>query len=237
LEGAILFGANLANTNLAFANLRGADLSDARLGKTSLIGADLSNARLANAKADGANFSGANLTNVDTKTFDLARSIVAARPPLLGRDKLPAPLKAAFESHAHWLASIGRNGTQAYLEGADLSYFDLSGMDLSGAVLRNAKFVGANLAGAVLLLANLRGADFFHADLSGAKLHGAMFDGAKLRETELAGAKALPMPIANPDGSSSTRTQPTSFVRADLTGAKTKGFDMSQANLEGAALP
>jgi uncharacterized protein YjbI with pentapeptide repeats len=177
------------------------------------------------------------MTNAETKNLDLSRCIVAAKPPLLGRDRLPGPLRAALDNHAEWLASVGRKGSPAVLEGADFSYFDLSGIDLSGAVLRKARFVGTRLAGAVLLLTNLRSADFFHADLSGAKLHGAMFDGAKLRETELSDAIAGTLPISNSDGTQSTRAQPTSFVHADLTGARVKGFNIGHANTEGARLP
>src|SRR5258708_38371275 len=86
--------------------------------------------------------------------------------------------------------SGGRQGHRGVLEGADMSYFDLSGRDLSGIKLTRAKLVGAKLTGTLLVLADLWSADFIAADLSGAALLSAPFDNANCTRAKLAPAMA-----------------------------------------------
>jgi len=70
------------------------------------------------------------------------------------------------------------------LEGADLSYTDLTGVRLDGCSLVGANLTGANLSSSTLIGCNLRG-----ADLTGAILQGCNLSGAKLRDIVYAGAK------------------------------------------------
>src|SRR5258708_37975834 len=120
--------------------------------------------------------------------------------------------------------SGGRQGHRGVLEGADMSYFDLSGRDLSGIKLTRAKLVGANLTGTLLVLADLSAADFLAADLSGAALLGALFDIAIFPRARLVHAPAgsLDLPAAN--GRRAGRQQLASFVNANLDGADTTGL-------------
>jgi len=81
----------------------------------------------------------------------------------------------------------------ATLEGADLTFMDLSGVNLSGADLTGVEFSGANLSRANLGGANLSGANLGGANLSGANLNGANLNeayipGANFEEANLSGA-------------------------------------------------
>jgi hypothetical protein len=129
VEPVNLFGVNLANALLLYANLRGALLSDAdlriavldgaRLDKAILSDSDLTEASLGTAFLYRANLSGADLTEAN-----------------LGY----ANLTNAFLHHA--------NLSGADLTGADLTNADLTNADLSGANLTDVDLDGADFDGA-----------------------------------------------------------------------------------------
>lgn len=99
-------------------------------------------------------------------------------------------LRRTIGDHERWVASGGRDGARADLEGRDLHDAVLTNANLSRASLAHADFTGADLSGASLRQANLRGADLTNAKgLSAAQLSGA----------DLASAK-LPAAIAGFDG-------------------------------------
>ena len=95
-------------------------------------------------------------------------------------------LKNILEDHKLWLSSQKKEGSCAYLFGADLSGAYLRDADLKGADLK-----GADLSGADLRDADLRDADLRNADLSGADLIGTVLIGANLRDVNLSNANLL----------------------------------------------
>ena len=105
--------------------------------------------------------------------------------------------------------------SRANLNGADLSWANLNGADLSRANLSRADLNGADLSWANLNGANLNGADLSRANLNGANLNGANLNGADLNGANLNGAD---------------------LSRANLNGANLNGADLSRANLNGANL-
>src|SRR5579872_6241434 len=92
-------------------------------------------------------------------------------------------LKSLLDDHKKWILTGGKEGSKAYLYGADLSGADLSGANLSGANLSGAYLSGAYLSGAYL-----SGADLSKANLSGAYLSGADLSKANLSGADLYGA-------------------------------------------------
>ena len=98
----------------------------------------------------------------------------------------PSELNTILDQHRLWIESDRKQGTRAYLRGADLQGANLQGANLQNADLRvaylqNADLRGANLQGANLWDANLRGADLQGADLRGANLQGAYLQSAYLQ--------------------------------------------------------
>lgn len=82
------------------------------------------------------------------------------------------------------------------LNGANLSYMDLSGIDLYGANLSCVDFTCSCLENAILKNANLSGSIFYvteltNANLDGAILTGANFDGAILTNVDFTNVKGL----------------------------------------------
>ena len=110
-----LYGADLSEADLSWANLYGADLSEADLSWANLYGADLSGADLSEANLSEADLSGADLYGADLSEADLSWA------NLYGADL------------------SGANLSEANLSEADLSWADLSEANLSEANLRGAK--------------------------------------------------------------------------------------------------
>jgi len=113
--------------------------------------------------------------------------------------------KAVLEGHERWIASAGKEGAAAVLEGADLRALEklLSGrkltgllarkavgieMDFSGSELQAAKFDGADLRGANFSKADLRGVSFKGAKLAHARFDGANLGGLKLGDNNMLAA-------------------------------------------------
>jgi len=97
-------------------------------------------------------------------------------------------LKRILDRHRLWVASRGKEGERAYLEGADLEGADLEGADLEGADLESASLLGANLRRANLEDTNLRGANLQGANLQDAILRYAILLDAILEDATLDGA-------------------------------------------------
>lgn len=100
-----------------------------------------------------------------------------------------------------------------YLDGVDLSHFDLSGValreaNLGGVNLSGSKLRAARLWNSRLFYAKLAGADLSYADLTNAELIGA-----DLSKADLSGAKLADV----------------SLTGADLSGADLTGTDLTEA--------
>jgi hypothetical protein len=158
----------------------------------------------------------------------------------------PPDIPLILEEHKKWLASSGKEGERANLEGLDLSGVDLAEAKLSNANLRNAAFPGANCQGGVFdgsdmrysdvssgtfVSANLANARLRHADLSfsdlseanlrGTDLSGARLKGAKLIDTDLTGAIMLEVDLEDTDLTSTKGIIPGQIKKAK-TNMKTR---------------
>lgn len=154
-------GADLADLNLAGANLAKADFSGARLAGTNLAGANLTRAKFFRADLSQADLSRANLFKANLSQADMAGSNLNGAD-LSGASLLKACLKGANLGQA----SLFR----AKLNGAVLSQASFFKADLSEADLSEADLVGANLQEAILERTNLRSANVANANLCFATL-------------------------------------------------------------------
>jgi hemerythrin len=151
----------------------------------------------------------------------------------------PLDIPHIIEEHGKWLASGGKEGERANLEGLDLSGVDLAEARLSNANLRNAAFPGANcrsgsfdgsdmrfsdISGSLFSGANLANVRLRHADLSfcdlseanlrGADLSGARLKSAKLGDADLTGAIMLEVDLEETDLSSTKGIVPGQIKKA-----------------------
>ncbi|MFF1399375.1 pentapeptide repeat-containing protein [Streptomyces sp. NPDC058287] len=196
LHNADLHGANLHHADLHEVKLFDADLQAADLQRADLQAADLQRANLRRADLEGADLRHAILFNADlrhTKLYkaDLRRAILA-KADLHGTLLAEADLRgAALGGDMRHVVLLGANlrGVGLYkvdLSGADLSRADLSGAYLNSTDLRGAELRGANLRGANLRNADLRGADLRNVKyLTRQQLDSALVDGKTRLPTSL----------------------------------------------------
>ena len=121
------------------------------------------------------------------------------------------------------------------LQGADLSFADLSGAtlceaDLSGSTLWKANLTGARLASAKLLCANMNNAKLPCADMEGADLSGAALMNASLKRTSFTEATMTGALLDDSDLSGATMED------ADLSGANLFATNLTGVMFEGATL-
>jgi hemerythrin len=151
----------------------------------------------------------------------------------------PPDIPHILDEHKKWLASGGKEGERANLEGLNLSGVNLAEAKLSNANLRNAAFPGANcqaglfdgsdmrfsdISGSVFAGANLANARLRHADLSfcdlseanlrGADLSGARLKGAKLADADLTSAIMLEVDLEETDLSATKGIAPGQIKKA-----------------------
>lgn len=202
-------GTSFGNAKLDSANFEGA----------LLVGARFRGARLTNASFRGAVLMGVNLNELDVPPDALKDCVLDVSAQALAKS---ADLKARLDAHHTWVATEGKQGASAVLDGEDLrplrkqfatrSLIGLSarqtiaiGVDFSECQLQGAKFDGADLRDA-----NFTGADLSGASLKGAKLGHAKFDEAKLRNLQLLSGEIVP-----PDLTEAEATE-EQFQRASL---------------------
>lgn len=150
--GAQVTQANLADVNLAGADLQRINLTGTNLTDANLADADLTWAGLGQTTLTGANLSGADLANLTSWSIT----------------GTPAALPW------HWTLRNGYLfGPQVWLDSADLSGQNLSGLDLADAFLERSNLTGADLSGTDLAGADLAGATIAKAELARTVLAGA----------------------------------------------------------------
>lgn len=112
---------------------------------------------------------------------------------------------------------ITPNINGAVLTYTDLSRVNLFGTDLSRAILIHTNFFGANLFGANLLRAELNGTELSYADLSLAVLTGANLSSANLRGANLTGTnlRGANLSSANLTGANLTKTILSNAILTD----------------------
>ena len=157
-------GADLAELNLAGANLAKADFSGAKLAGTNLSGANLARAKFFRADLSQADLSRAILFKANLSQADMA-----------GANLNGADLTGAFLIRAN-------------LSGATLLQACMKGANLGQASLFRAKLVGAVLSQASFFKADLSEADLSEANLEGANLQEAVLERTNLRSANAANA-------------------------------------------------
>jgi len=146
---------------------------------------------------------------------------LAAAPDAKEADKEPAfDVGAVIEQHGLWIASNGKQGAKANLEGMSLSGVSLSGQNLAKANMRGTDLSNADLSHCVLIDADMR-----NAILSQTVLNQAQMAGAKIRHADLQFAQLADAGLQGSD-----------FAGADMRGAVLTGADLSGANLLGVDL-
>jgi uncharacterized protein YjbI with pentapeptide repeats len=190
---------------------QGVDFSNCSMKGASFGGAKLDGANFTGALPQGAMFRGATLTNALFKdavlTGILAGDLKVPPESLEGavRDTTPeaaakaGALKARLEAHQQWIATQGREGAPANLEGEDLRPLQnhLLGRRLSGLAARHAVAIGLDFSESQLQAAKFEGADLRGANFSKADLRGASFKDAKLAHANFTGADLRALPLAN----------------------------------------
>ena len=216
LHGLDLSGSLLTGTRLVGANLSGADLHSANLVRASLDRADLSEANLASVNLYFARMVGATVS--PGTSFSLATMTYLAAHDLVGSTAaLPAGWRLVRG------ALLGRY--------AVVSSVDLSGADLSGLVLADATLNDVNLAGA-----DLSGANLANARLTAVAVDGVVMTGATM--TAVRGVNLTGQPAAAVEGQPRWSVEAGLLVgpKADLSGARLVGTDLSGRDLSGVRL-
>jgi len=246
LDGANVTGAVLDRSRLDDVSAAAADFSECSMRGTKLVGANLKNASLRGAMIDDVDVTGANLDSVDLTGAVLTRvDLSAARTrdlilkgclcdPTPEASQRAALLFVKLASHREWVATGGKSGEPAILDGEDLRPIaGLAGAFLTAVSARRACLAGVDLGraalqGAILEGADLRGASLRKADLRGANLAGANLGQADLREALLG---ALPLKA---DREKPMRLDRASLRFADLRDTVLEGVDLDEADLHGA---
>ncbi len=190
------FAVDFSNCSMKRVKLGQAKLKGANFSGAILQGADLSGAILDGARFDGAVLIDANLSSARIDQGALANCVLDPSPTSLQR---VAELTERLVSAARWIATNGKEGLPARLDGEDLRPMgeafekaQLTALSAKGACALGVSFAGAQLQGARFDNADLRDADF-----SGADLRGASFHGANLNHARFAAADMRPLPLAS----------------------------------------
>jgi uncharacterized protein YjbI with pentapeptide repeats len=159
----------------------------------------------------------------------------AVQGALSSRAPLAAVLRTAESIHRHLdihgsLRAARVVGVKAALAlaGADLSGSEWTECDLSGSNLQGANLTGAKLPGVALRTATLDGAKLVRCLLTDSVVEGVDFTDCDLSDSTLKRAKLRGITGAR------VRAHQTSFVEADVRGAKLPGLDASHADANGA---
>ena len=220
-DGADRLGADFTNCSLRGASLCGANLKGANFSGAILDGAELTGARMA-----GAVFKDTLLTGLGGADLGLTPEQLGGCifEPAAAAFTRAAALAAMLQQAGDWVASGGREGAPAVLDGEDMRPLRaalrgraLTGLSARGALAIGMDFSGSELQGAMFDGADLRGAVFEHADLRGASFRGAKLSHARFSRADLA-------PLFLADG----RVQCT-----DFTGAARDRTDFSDTPLAG----
>jgi len=173
-SGAKLAGANLSGANLSRAKFFRADLSQADLSRANLFKANLSQADLAGINLNGADLTGAFLIRANLSGATLHQACLKGAN--LGQASLfRASLKSAVLCQASFF--------KADLSEADLSESNLEGANLQEAVLERTNLRSANAANANLCFATLLRANLDHAVLDNCAVYGTSLWDVSLAES------------------------------------------------------
>jgi uncharacterized protein YjbI with pentapeptide repeats len=246
LTNANFSGATLVAPYFAHANLTGTNFQDAVIvndGSNPTLVADFSFANLQDACFIRAQFNGptylanASLTCADFSETNLTNGNALFGESPLNIDRNRTNCRLAFRSSlmsceflSDWpfldLSGANLRACLTQLSGRDFSNAYLEGVDLSGAVLDNMKFVNADLGKANLNRASLQNVDFSFARLFGAQLNNANLTDATLYNAYLSN---------NVGGSISNAAslRHAHLKNVNLSSAQLSGVDFSYSNFYG----
>lgn len=209
-KGAAFGGVDFSNCSLRHASFGKARLEGANFNGALLLGTSFRGARLTDAKFTGAVLMGVNILELNLPRDAFVDCVFDVQPAARARAEL---LQTKVELHQQWVATDGKDGASAMLDGEDLrplhdkfSGRSLIGLSARGAVGIAMDFSGCQLQGAKFDGADLRGADFTDADLSGASFHAAKlvharFDRTRLGNLHLRSGEVLPPNFLGADAS------------------------------------
>lgn len=188
-KGAAFGGVDFSNCSLRNASFGKAKLDGANFNGALLFGTSFRGAKLTDAKFTGAVLMGVNMLELNLSRDAFVDCVFDVAPQARARAEL---LQSKLELHQEWVASDGRHGAAAVLDGEDLRplHDKFAGRSLVGLSARGATgiavdFSGCQLQGAKFDGADLRGADFTDGDLSGASFHAAKLIHARFDRTRL----------------------------------------------------
>ena len=182
-------------TGVDFSNcsMKSVSFGHAKLDRANFNGALLTGAKFAGAKLTNASFRGAVLTGINLRELDVPpETLVDCVLDVTAQGIANAAgLLARLEAHYTWVASEGKQGASAVLDGEDLRPLgkQFAGRSLIGLSARQTVAIGVDFAGCQLQGAKFDGADLRDADFTGADLSGVSMKGAKLGHTKFDEAK------------------------------------------------
>lgn len=204
---------NEVGADFSNCSLKNVSFSNARLENAIFDGAILQGVIFKGAKLYKASFRGAVMMGIDVGALKLPPEALEGCIMDVSAEAAAkaGELRERLKAHFEWVASDGKSGAAAVLDGEDLRSMQemFAGACLAGLSARHANGIGIDFSGCQLQAAkfdgaDLRGADFSRADLSGvsfnaAKLTQANFDRAILRKFELVSGGAISPDLTGAD--------------------------------------
>ncbi|MGZ5932367.1 MAG: pentapeptide repeat-containing protein [Rhizomicrobium sp.] len=172
-------GVDFSHCSLKGVSFGNAKLSGVNFTDALLQGANFKNARLTNVTFTGAVLTGVNLRELVVPAGALDGCVLDVAPGAQAKIDI---ITSQLDAHRLWLASDGKKGIPAILDGEDLR--PLRGMltdhELAGLSAKKTNCIGLDFSGSQLQAAKFDGADLRDVDFSGCDLRGVSFRGAKL---------------------------------------------------------
>lgn len=206
--GAIMNAMDWSGQDLENVNLDGAHLQFANFDKANINGASLRGTNLHAASFSGVQLSGADLTNANLSYATITYDANLTHSKFIDADMTGITIKCD-----NWWATLG----------------PFKCPDASGAIMRRANLRGADLAGANFTRVELTDADLSNANLTGTNLTVA-FLAYHLANTNFTDAILTNAIIGPADATNST------WINADMQGARLNRVDFSKANLKAARM-
>jgi uncharacterized protein YjbI with pentapeptide repeats len=195
-------GEDTASGGVDFSNcsLKNVSFGNVKLDKANFDGALLNGANFKGAKLSNVTFNGAVLTGVDVKDLGVPPRVLANCITDVGEAALAkvGELKARIDAHHAWIASNGKNGRPANLDGEDLRPLEgfLTGRSLGGMSCRKAIAIGIDFSNCQLQAAHFDGADLRDCNFASADLRGASFKSARLAHARFTKANMRGLALA-----------------------------------------
>lgn len=196
-------GVDFSHCRMKQVSFGNAKLDNVKFDGAILAGAKFGGAQLGNASFKGAVLTGVNLKELRVPPEALAECVLDVSEAALSRSTV---LKEKLEAHQSWIASNGRQGAAAVLDGEDLrplskefSHKKLTGLSARNCIALGVDFSGSELQAAKFDGADLRASNFTQTDLSGVSLAGAKLDHANFDRAKLLSLQLLNGAVIRPN--------------------------------------